>query len=160
LWSGCPRCLPLSRVELVVVPQQQEEFDHVRISTAKDRPEANARTKVDLEATADELTSLYRALGTTSAELPASDDGNPEDGDCLLSGIEISRVPGSLLRMSVDWDRRVLRIAGGDRETRSFAANVLDIAQETPVGSRQHFDYFRDHFYLDPETASLVVRLT
>jgi hypothetical protein len=131
----------------------------VRISTAKDRPEANARTKVELEATADELTSLYQALGMPSAELPATSDGG-EDGDWLLSGIEISRVPGSLLRMSVDWDRRVLLIAGGDRETRSFAANVLDIAQETPIGSRQHFDYFRDHFYLDPDTASLVVHLT
>lgn len=130
----------------------------MRISTATDRPE-DGTTEVALEATADELTSLYRALGTTSAELAASGDEPGAPGALVLGGIEIRRVPGSLLRISVDPDRRVLQIVGGERETRSFAANVLDIATETPVGTRQRFTWFRDHFYLAPDTASLTVSL-
>ena len=129
----------------------------MRISTATDRPE-DGTTEVDLEATADELASLYRALGTTSAELPASGEQDAP-GTLVLTGIEVRREPGSLLRISVDPDRRVLRIVGGERETRSFAANVLDIATETPVGTRQRFTWFRDHFYLAPDTASLTVSL-
>ena len=131
----------------------------MRISTAKDRPDANGTAEVALEATSEELSSLYRALGTTNAELAAS-DGEAGPGELVLVGLEVTRVPGSLLRISVDPERRVLRIVGGERETRSFAMNVLDIAQEMPVGHSQHFTWFRDHFYLDQETATLVIRLT
>ena len=129
----------------------------MRISTAKDRP-ASGSAEVALEATSDELSSLYRALGSSSAELAAF-DGDAGPGDLALVGLEVVRVPGALLKVSVDPERRVLRIVGGERETRSFAMNVLDIAQEMPVGHSQHFTWFRDHFYLDPETATLVVRL-
>jgi hypothetical protein len=156
---GCwPRVLTGRPRRFSARPPQHEEFDRVRISTATDRPE-DGKIEVDLEATAEELTSLYQALGRTDAELAASDDSNPEPGALFLTAIEISRLPGSLLRISVDRDRRVLQIVGGERETRSFAANVLDIATETPVGTRQHFKWFRDHFYLAPDTASLTVSL-
>jgi hypothetical protein len=137
-----------------------EEFP-VKISATRHAPEAQLKTEVDIEATADELTSLYKALGTLRAELPAGDAsvaGSPEPHDCLLTAIEIQRVPGMRLRVSVDWDRRVLQIVGGDSETQSFAANVLDLARETPVGSRHNFDYFDNHFYLDPESVSLGIQ--
>jgi hypothetical protein len=114
--------------------------------------------EVDIQATADELTSLYKALGSSRAELRSSEDGSPDPYDCLLAAIEIERVPGHRLRVSVDWDRRVLRIVGGDSETQSFAVNVLDLARETPVGSRHHFNYFDNHFYLDPESVSLGIQ--
>ena len=131
----------------------------MRISTAKDRPEADSTPEVALEATSEELSSLYRALGTMHAEVPAADaDAGPDD--LVLLGVEVTRVPDALLKISVDAERRVLSIVGGERQTRSFAVNVLDIAQEMPVGHSQHFTWFRDHFYLDPETVTLVVRLT
>ena len=130
----------------------------MKISATRHSPETQLKTEVDIEATADELTRLYKALGTTRAELPASQDGSPDPHDCLLAAIEIERVPSARLRVSVDWDRRVLQIVGGDSETQSFAVNVLDLARETPVGSRHSFDYFDNHFYLDPESVSLGIQ--
>ncbi len=130
----------------------------MRISTAKDRPEADSPVEVVLEATSDELSALYQALAQMQAQLPAS-DSHTESGDLTLAGIEVTRVPDALLRISVDPERRVLSIVGGERQTRSFAVNVLDIAQEMPVGHSQRFIWFRDHFYLDPQTVTLVVRL-
>jgi len=130
----------------------------VKISATRHRPEAQVKAAVDIQANADELTGLYKALGTTHAELRSNADGSPEPHDCLLAGIEIERVPGQRLRFSVDWDRRVLQIVGGDSETQSFAVNVLDLARETPVGSRHRFDYFDNHFYLDPESISLGIQ--
>ena len=130
----------------------------MKIYATRHSPEAQQKTEVDIQATAEELAGLYRALGSPRAELPASQDGNPDSYDCLLAGIEIERVPGHRLRVSVDWERQMLRIVGGDSETQSFAANVLDLAQETPVGSEHHFDYFDNHFYLDPESVSLGIQ--
>jgi len=130
----------------------------VKIYATRHSPEAQQKTEVDIEATAEELAGLYRALGSGRAELPASQDGDPDEHDCLLAGIEIERMPGHRLRVSVDWERQMLRIVGGDSETQSFAANVLDLAQETPVGSQHHFDYFDNHFYLDPESVSLGIQ--
>lgn len=130
----------------------------MKISATRHPPEVRLKTEVDIEATADELTGLYQALGTARASVPASQDGGPGPHDCLLGAIEIERVPGQRLRVSVDWERRVLWIVGGDSETQAFAVNVLDLARETPVGSSHHFDYFDNHFYLDPESASLAVQ--
>lgn len=130
----------------------------MKISATRHPPEAQLKTEVDIEATADELTSLYRALGTARAELASSADGSADPHDCLLGSIEIQRVPGLRLLVSVDWERRVLQIVGGDSETQSFAVNILDLAQETPVGSQHHFDYFDNHFYLDPNSVSLGIQ--
>ena len=130
----------------------------MKIAATRHPPEAQLKTEVDIEATADELTSLYKALGCERAELPSSELGDPEPHDCLLGAIEIERVPGQRLLVSVDWERRVLQIIGGDSETQSFAVNVLDLARETPVGSQHHFDYFDNHFYLDPESVSLSIQ--
>ena len=130
----------------------------MKIFATRHSPEAQSKTEVDVKANADELASLFRALGSVGAELPASDDGSPDPHDCLLTAIEIRRVPGVRLRVSVDWERRVLEIVGGDSEMQSFAANVLDLAQETPVGSQHHFNYFDNHFYLDPESVSLGIQ--
>ncbi len=130
----------------------------MKIYATRHSPETQQKTEVDVEATAEELTSLYQALGSGRAELPASHDGSSESHDCLLVGIEIERVSGLRLRVSVDWERRMLQIVGGDSETQSFAANVLDLAQETPVGSQHHFNYFDNHFYLDPESVSLSIQ--
>jgi len=130
----------------------------VKIFATRHSPESPTDTEVDIEANAEELTSLYRALGSDRAELPSSQDGYAQPPEYLLTAIEIQRVPGLRLRVSVDWDRRVLQIVGGDSQTQSFAANVLDLAQETPVGSQHHFKYFDNHFYLDPDSVALGIQ--
>ena len=127
----------------------------MKISATRHPPETQSKTEVDVEATAAELTSLYKALGSLRADLQADVVHSSDPDEFLLTAIEIERVPGHRLRVSVDWDRRVLTIVGGDSETQSFAVNVLDLARETPVGSRHYFDYFDNHFYLDPESVSL-----
>jgi hypothetical protein len=130
----------------------------VKIYATRHSPEAQEKTEVNVEASAEELAGLYRALGSDRAALSASQDGSPDPHDCLLAGIEIQRMPGLRLRVSVDWERRMLQIVGGGSETQSFAANVLDLAQETPVGSQHYFNYFDNHFYLDPESVSLGIQ--
>lgn len=117
------------------------------------------KTEVELQATGDELTTLYQSLGSDRSEISWPGDGSPDPDDgLLLMGIEIQRVPEQRLRISVDGERRVLQIVGGDSEMQSFAANVLDLARETPVGSQHKFVYFDNHFYLDPESVSLTIQ--
>jgi hypothetical protein len=118
------------------------------------------RQQVGIDATAEELTMLHRALGSGQVGPASFDTADPDPSNSPLGAIEIDRSPGLRLRVWVDWERRVLRIVGGDSETQSFAANVLDLALETPVGSQHRFDYFRDHFYLDPDSIPLVIRVT
>jgi hypothetical protein len=130
----------------------------VKIFATRHPPETQLNTEVDVEATAAELTSLYKALGSLRAELPADVVHSSDPDEFLLTAIEIERQPGQRLRVSVDWGRRVLTIVGGDSETQSFAVNVLDLARETPVGSWHRFDYFDNHFYLDPESVALGIQ--
>lgn len=127
----------------------------MKISATRHPPEAQLKTEVDIEATADQLTSLYKALGCERAEVLVTALDHPDPDEYLIGAIEIERIPGRRLRVSVDWERRVLQIVGGDSEMQSFAVNVLDLARETPVGSQHRFDYFDNHFYLDRESVSL-----
>lgn len=115
--------------------------------------------ELEIAASKDELLNLSKKLIEDDVEINAAMVEKNLDiapYSRFLSGIKISTSPGRAVEFQVSQDGRVL--LKGDRNKLSILSNVfLSFAEEWTTGEHIHIEYHPGHFYLSPNSISVVL---
>lgn len=114
--------------------------------------------EVELTGSAAELASLAAAVAAGEGHIDAVPAATP-DGE-VLAGVEVRRVPGPGVSISLDSQRQIL-VIGGDPAAMALFADNLD-AMTTAMaaedgGGHRHIDHYPGHPYLVEGSVPLVI---
>ncbi|MFE9690340.1 hypothetical protein [Micromonospora sp. NPDC005806] len=111
--------------------------------------------EIDLSGTADDYQALAALIRAGQGAQAAEPNVTDAFGGTALSQIQVSTTAGSLAQIAVDPDG-ILRISGSPTPLAVLASNIEAMADDQH-GGHLHVDYFPDHAYLAPGSASLIV---
>lgn len=113
--------------------------------------------QVEVSGSRSSLAELARSLTQDSVSMSEGDAD--QFYNVTLKEVRVQVRPGErvLLRVDVEADR--LHIAGDDDLLAILSANIADFAREGAVGEHLHVEYFPGHFFLDPQSAPLIITL-
>jgi hypothetical protein len=117
--------------------------------------------EVKVVGTRNGIKALADLLMKGSGNLATDASGvDPSPYQMYLKSILVRRVLGCQVNLSVDSDRGVLGIAGGQDALGVMADDVRDFGENGQPDRHMHVDYYPEHFYLEPSEASLVIYLS
>ncbi|MFI6848954.1 hypothetical protein ACIBJD_30705 [Kitasatospora sp. NPDC050467] len=110
----------------------------------------------------EELLALAEVIrsGAGRVGLAPVTDAAPYDRG--LAVLEVETVAEAAVTLSVEGSSDRFRITGEPRLLDVLAANIEEYGRHADAGNsldHLHVDYFPDHYYLSPESESLVVSL-
>ncbi|MBW4647499.1 MAG: hypothetical protein KME06_02185 [Kastovskya adunca ATA6-11-RM4] len=115
--------------------------------------------EIEIAANEEELLDLSKKLTENDVEINAKalgEDLNAAPYCRFLSGIQVSISSGQLVEFQVTQDGRVL--LRGDRQKLSILSNVvLSFAKDWGTGEHMHIEYHPEHFYLSPNSVSVIL---
>lgn len=114
--------------------------------------------EMELSGTRSELLALARSLRNDRGRHDLHGDPAPFPYSRSLSEIEVREISGGAVNIS--WDGSSLKIRGGRSALDLLADNIGSFASEAADSDHLHIEYFPGHFYLSPESESLVLAIS